>query len=489
MTSQNFLPIDFIHRKLRDFIFSHSEEHLHFNNIPNSDLYLKLLKDSVIHISEHFNDAFPKNYRRRSDKFLLQVDEISEIDIRINNDYVIILTLGLIIAVEDATQSIYSDKHVPLANSLGETPEMRSVIQLPHHSYSDTVRYFDYTDLINILRQVEKSGWDFVPFLFRLLSQSSHRRMLGDLSSNISIEWLFSHEDAHVYLGHVAYSKSNYNKGDYFNEFYKNGNTPNLHNIYCEYDADRNATWRLVDNYVDGNVFDSYYFLSETIEFLEYHTNYKLSPNTIRISILSNLILTSISIDLIIFQRCIMKYSGDSENYPKIMFRFLNIIMETIHRIFTQIFNTNNSELILEFIKESIPVIFYFFKEQISIIRYYLIDGSPVNYDYESSLYKKDFIELKPFFKDDFYTSLSLYCIVVFGNTFKDEDNKYTLSIIPIEYRNIFSEFTSEWIAYIEYANTLLEYRLAENQNLSDKIVENIKNNKSMIEMLQNNVK
>ncbi len=364
------------------------------NEIPNFSYKdytssYDLMLDDIVNVRKI---SFETDYRRRSSNFDVYINESPEVNAYIEKEK-IYLSRGLLIAIEDASQSICSDSRSHFTQNIEE--KLYSNGKPPWVSWNpefskllDPHRFVDYSihEKICKIQQKFHAG-----LLHKFVSFSKHRQDIADLIATMSIFWVTAHEDAHNYLGHCDYFEnakmfsSPDTSNSYFNEFftdYKNKEEYDIR-LSAEIMADKQASWVVVDHFAHTEAYKAYPFLNEWIaisisEIEASNTEISKEKRTHIIRILKTIFLFRLCsiaqvICVTIFQRRTIKKNFNNLYHPNLGTRILNIIESTIERLnsIAQDHNFRNLSLLEDIHLKSA---FQLVEEDTNIILKYLLE-------------------------------------------------------------------------------------------------------------------
>lgn len=321
------------------------------NKYPNyslDDLYIDY-RIQLRQISSVIKSNFESNYRRRSENLSVNLDRSLKsrayFDKKSNSRPVI--TMGLLMAVDDACQSIVSDYKSLFAYSYEEMINHKyGVFPLIRYiqndeEFFDEQRYVSYERMKDFLVKVQDFYYE--PF-YKFLSESDHRQVMGDLLAMYSTAWIVGHEDAHNYLGHSDYYEnlrldgfSINDSSEFFQEFLrsKENSIDNKIRLSAELMADHNSSILLCDLMGSKNIFRAYPFLKEHLKITLDYKDEEPKEGFLEFTMTSYIIRLCIIcqvIPLAIFYRNTVKNNSPNTNYPELGYRILNCISSTSSR-------------------------------------------------------------------------------------------------------------------------------------------------------------
>jgi hypothetical protein len=160
------------------------------------------------------------SYRRTSLDFKFEGVDDFRIGAFVSNDRpdTILINLGTLIAIEDATQALLALWDIPIGISLPDTENSLLKLRDPECALINT--FVDYSSGYDLKDELvhETSGSlstqgyggkipDMLRNNFLLLSSSLSRQVFADNLSTLSLLWIIAHEDAHRYCGHLLHFK------------------------------------------------------------------------------------------------------------------------------------------------------------------------------------------------------------------------------------------------------------------------------------------
>lgn len=322
------------------------------NQAPNrafdESLYLYSLKLFFIQIQTLRQASFERDYRRRSVNFQLEMDETPEVTAYADPKFLDtgFVSLGMIMAVNDACQSIVSDSRSLFALNIddgilqnyGHAP---NVVWSPSYAgYIDPFRYINYDVMLEAIRRTHEYP---IGLLHKFVSASTFRQKLGDLLSAFATIWISSHEDAHHFLGHMDHFNTPFgafpqSETDYFREFINRDNTPEGKRLRAaaEVTADDNACYVLVDHVCDSEMFDMNSFLFKHFSHCDPAVfDDEEALKKAKTIYLFRLCMVASTISLAIFERNTIKNGAGLKYYPTLTTRLINNIMAISGRIQT----------------------------------------------------------------------------------------------------------------------------------------------------------
>lgn len=287
-----------------------------------------------------------QNYRRVSWDFDMQLSETNIIKAFVSNKApgTIVVTIGSLLAIEDACHTILSFWQNPLGIDFYMDDEMP---RLPLRSFfkSDKDTFYLYEKLhefttveeISEIININTPKSIFENYL--IVSRSISRQIFADHLSLMSNLWLIGHEDAHKYCGHLLHFESlGIIDQDYlFNELI----CSNKEIIYqktrrsAELQADTCATMRAVDQCFDSE------FLGIITQSLSVNVRTQIWQNTkenlglerFQRLYLLRMINISAFIPLSIFHLSTKQDPfSEQQNYPSLFTRVLNVIFTVFSR-------------------------------------------------------------------------------------------------------------------------------------------------------------
>jgi hypothetical protein len=288
--------------------------------------------------------SFDTEYRRRSSEEL-NIEIFSSGKLRAyadpNFENTSFVSLGLMIAIDDACQSIVSDTRSFFAHNIGDkiNGNAPDVVWNPKISeVIDPLRYHDYSIILEYLSSQNNVNFGL---LHKFLSQSKFRMQLADLLSTFALIWISAHEDAHFYLGHVDYFKdalghSPLDENSFLDTFiinnpkFKNNST----RVASELDADRNACMVLVELVCHREMYDFYPFLNEYFE--DFCPDILNEPDSLlreKTTYLFQLVFIAVTIAISISERKTLKKHSIKDDYPSVSSRILSCYFEISERI------------------------------------------------------------------------------------------------------------------------------------------------------------
>jgi hypothetical protein len=317
--------------------------------IPQHDIseYLILAERHLQSLISFHRNSFNESYRRRAESFNVEVSTELNVSATAKNEngyYKIAISLGTILSLEDLNHSLLSDKKTILGLCKGESSSEIEHVQFPFNKIYDHNRFYDYSDVIHNIKvkNANITSASFIPVLFKALPISSFRQKMADLMTDLGLYWILCHEEAHIYLGHVRYIESSLNAYSEteisFSELISSlsDRKSPRHRQSAELEADINATTKLIDYFLDIDLFEAYPFLEDG--FYAYHNiliDGGFTEKESRTSYMLQIIIGAVSSCLSLFQRCVVKGNADSTFYPAFLKRMINIIVSSFDRCMT----------------------------------------------------------------------------------------------------------------------------------------------------------
>lgn len=297
--------------------------------------------------------AFEPGYRRVSASYRIETYDDLNVEARANPEArgASQLSRGFLLAIEDACQTVVTDRRSRFASNvldlreeaLGISPE---VAWLPEAApLLDRSRYADYTQIVQIARGVRPGGATF-GLLHRMVSQSAFRQSLGDLLSTFALLWVAAHEDAHVHLGHVETMNALFGAAPgglspFLETFMKGGETQEdaQRRLSAELAADSTACAVLMDHVFKRQMVSAHPFLYRHLERVrlgsrepgEERAHAVLGSEAVY---LFRLAVASVVIVLAVFERYAVKKSAFKGTHPSLGMRILNAVFELSGRAF-----------------------------------------------------------------------------------------------------------------------------------------------------------
>lgn len=339
----NWIKLPFLHQEVRAFLVDHQFAQ---DNEIDFETYLTS-HDHLFHsLSVLRRVSFEEDYRRRSMDFKLELDSNARVlaYAQPNTPDTAYVSRGLLIAIEDACQSIVSDIRSKFALNTDDWA-MQEAGLAPNVAWSpqisdifDSFRYVDYNLALDFAKQKKRLP---VGLLHKFVSVSTFRQQLADLLSAFSILWISAHEDAHFYLGHIDYFNNNLRglpdpKNDYFQEFisqYKNPENKQ-HRLAAEFAADSNASMALADQICWDEMFDINSFLYKYLHYVDpSNADDEEALRCTKTIYMFRLAVVAATIALAVFERNTIKNSANAETHPSLAMRILNIVQQISGRI------------------------------------------------------------------------------------------------------------------------------------------------------------
>jgi len=477
-------PISGKHREIRWYYWLNQQ-------IPQHGIaeYLRLAESHFQSLISFHRSSFDSSYRRRADIFNVKVStelHVSAIAKNENGKHSIEISLGTILSLEDLNHTLLSDKKTILGICNGESSSEVEYIQLPLHNIYDYNRFYNYSYINEELRSTHanKTAFPYIPVLFKAIPLSEFRQKMADLLTDLGLYWILCHEEAHIYLGHIRYIKSNLNAYPIteiiFSELIStltDRENPR-HRQAAELEADISATTKLIDYFLDIDLFEAYPFLEDGFSaYYKVVADGGFNEKEARTGYMLQIIIGAISSCLSLFQRCVIKGNAVTTFYPVFLKRMINIIVSSFDRCLT------NSQLqprlgLAQLSGERNANILHLLSLDLrtvanNVLRSeYTIEDDSMNtaINYESiyiltgGQFGQSLIE--------FYTSLR---------------RNMPLSFISnISHAEFFIELSKDRCEYIDILrNNFLEHRLVETPNIMEKVLEDSDQQQRFKEFLQ----
>jgi hypothetical protein len=339
-----WIKTPFLHQKIRKLQVFEAYSGVDKDTLED---YLLSYDDVLASVSILRQTSFESDYRRRSQNFKIELDPSPKVLAYARPDQTgtAYLSRGLIIALEDACQSVTSDfRSFYALNSddaaMQELSRAPDVAWLPQLSNTlDSFRYVNYAPMIEIAKMNNDNA--LAGLFHKLISHSQFRQDLGDFLSLLSVIWVSSHEDAHFFLGHINYFNEKLGglpeqPGNYFSEFvgkYTNPQNQELR-LSAELAADSNAAVVLTDHLCFNEMFSINPFLNKHISYMAPMLADKgINKDALETIYLFRLAVVAATIAIAVFERNTIKNSSMSSEYPTLGIRILNIVQEISGRI------------------------------------------------------------------------------------------------------------------------------------------------------------
>lgn len=423
--------------------------------------------------------SFESDYRRRSQNFHVELDPSPKVlayarPDRIGKAY---LSRGLIIALEDACQSVTSDiRSLYALNSddaamqaLNMAPNVAWLPQLSN--VLDPYRYVNYEPMIEIAKVNNDRA--IVGLFHKFVSHSQFRQDLGDFLSLLSVIWVSSHEDAHFFLGHINYFNDRLGSlpgepGSYFSEFvgkYTNAQNQELR-LSAELAADSNAAVVLTDHLCFDEMYSINSFLNKHIQHLApMLINSGISKEALKTIYLFRLAVVAATIAIAVFERNTIKNSSASPEYPTMGIRILNIVQEISGRIMV-ISQVHPERELARLTMENWIHAFLMAQRDIEIILLYLFEQGFVLHDGAIKVRTVDEIlefKLDKQMLGEFVSFLIFYAF-----------EPRAIAGLNLERRRELTEYFSKHILAIKNSEKFSEFRLAVPGQKKEKVEESL---------------
>jgi hypothetical protein len=259
-------------------------------------------------------------------------------------------------------------------HALGGTPrnEENPVLRSPSGFHLlDRYRFLNY-DVEHVLKQnaAKPTTWRaacdaFVSSRIKMLSFDKRRVDLADLLADLSVQWILSHEDAHVYAGHAGFF--NQRLGISASELAivdadalqkaaamlrqdPLAETDEARTI-AELYADKVACTRMVDYMLDDELFYFAPMLRKGAEYYEAYCaegsegGYNISRQEANLMVVARVAMDIAIGSVLLFHRKVEKEDVTTTDYPNIEVRIANIIFSCWARIVGMIGNKNRKYL------------------------------------------------------------------------------------------------------------------------------------------------
>lgn len=303
----------------------------------------------------------------------------------------ITISIGLLYALEDMWQCVVSDANtdlhlyggIPSGTNNDVTRDVKFFHDLDQFRFCDysflndinisseemarmamEVYECDYSKALEMARlyknNIQLGKW--FTGVSKMISVDRDRIELGYFLSDLSLQWILAHEDAHIYCGHTAvFSKIGVSPSELANddidflELARSRASISLGGFdypfvrtLSELYADENACMRIVDTYCKYESFSAYPFLSQgVLALIEEYTKegvlFKdgviLNKKEARVIVIARICITAAVGSILLFQRHIEKKNIDSDNYPDVSIRIASIVTTTLRRIQGRIIN------------------------------------------------------------------------------------------------------------------------------------------------------
>lgn len=271
-------------------------------------------------------------YRRQSAHFDLELSEDLTIGATASRGQRANMTirLGTFLAIEDACHAVFSDPLAPLSDLIGHIES--NVFRLPDHNRFDSIRLTDYAPIVSCGSDCSSM------FVYKFLSGSVERQSVADFVANLAIYWIIGHEDAHAYLGHLSYFDETMGAAGrdtrLFDELLSLAESPHDATLrrVAEFDADRCASTRLVDVFLDRGHFTDLPNVMKRKETLEMHLGMKASDDVSQTLVLLRMIHLAAIVAIVVLHRACTKADSNMTGYPSLLQRLLNVTLAIHHR-------------------------------------------------------------------------------------------------------------------------------------------------------------
>lgn len=297
----------------------------------------------------------------------------------------ITISIGLLYALEDMWQCVVSDANtdlhlyggIPSGTNNDVTRDVKFFHDLDQFRFCDysflndinisseemarmamEVYECDYSKALEMARlyknNIQLGKW--FTGVSKMISVDRDRIELGYFLSDLSLQWILAHEDAHIYCGHTAvFSKIGVSPSELANddidflELARSRASISLGGFdypfirtLSELYADENACMRIVDTYCRCESFRAYPFLNQgVLALIEEYANEgtHLNEKEARVIVIARICITAAVGSILLFQRHIEKKNIDSDEYPDVSIRLANIVKTTLERIQGRIIN------------------------------------------------------------------------------------------------------------------------------------------------------
>jgi|GEM_PF-5882508 len=358
-------------------------EHRIDGKLVTPQIYDKSVLNHLRVIVQAFNEQFdPSHYRRCSGSRVVIDDGLQNYAYSSiiqtepeKTQPVIFLSRGLLYSLEDLWQGVVSDNNCMLHLMAGckfneNDPVLRNVEMFYDF---DRFRFNDYTFLLTlsddfsasikkhygeemsdeeINEQAAKIGTNIHQSVAIKMNSSDPRRAIfADILADLSVQWILSHEDAHIYNAHTSYwdkilgvapselspeiqeleaKVSNLLGSD------QRADDAELR-VLAELHADYLACFRLVDYLLDSKTFQLVSGLGTCVntftEAFQVDDENLGSAEQVRSAVIFWLSATVAVGSILLFQRNIEKKGISSIEYPDLPTRIINAVIATQHRI------------------------------------------------------------------------------------------------------------------------------------------------------------
>lgn len=309
--------------------------------------YLASVENHLYDLLSVYENAFHENYRRRSEDIILQSTSFTDVRAETWANGVSTISLGAVLAIEDAAQALVSSHETPLARNLLRQDE--AVRCRETFERYDAFRFFNYLPMISEVSD-ESDPEDFCSHLFRSRSLSIFRQELGDLLADVSLMWLLCHEDAHSYLGHIDFLEKNGMTESLgaaegpnrtvFDELlgeYSDARAITARRA-MEFEADSNAGARIADHIIDSEFFELNPVLYASVDQVRNELKKveeelgTFSEKLLRFIVVTRLAVSGAALAIAVLHRGVQKRNSDMRFYPSYSARLLNVTVAIIAR-------------------------------------------------------------------------------------------------------------------------------------------------------------
>jgi hypothetical protein len=434
------------------------------------DAYLNAQYNHFDNLVRYYHNSFDHDYRRHSSRLSFKLTRELAINAYATADEegVIQITQGTILAIEDAAHTLMSDPKLHLGDGADH-----GVARRPEYTVFDMFRFVDYEMMIRFIVKagIGEKHSEYGTTLIKLLSLSHDRQNLADFISTLSIFWLLGHEDAHIYLGHLKYFSDHLSvfpaeeQQNLFSELIAGlfEKEHPIHRKSAEIMADRNSTFQLVDFILSQKffTFNSWLVLPHAIPELEH-----LPGAQIRCIQLIRLVVTSIMLVLTIFERNARKKNSNMDCYPNLGFRFIAALSHTIGRVFEIVTKFPEYELqaILE-LKSFMGLIYVVCQDVKDVLRNTILNGYTLH-DLSSSIETEKEVlgfELSP----SMITEISAFILTNYVEV--------KIDFNAMEHGELFKSFLNDFRTSLDiHSSVFFKHRLEVNPLIKDKIYESL---------------
>lgn len=480
-----------IHQQIRNSVITDSSP-----NCQDFDLesYLTFQRLHFSLLIKLYYSNFSSDYRRKSSRLSFDITEDLVIGAyaTAGNSEVINITQGVILSIEDAAHALFSDPHSFLIHG-----DDSGVIRLPNHNALDEFRFGDYKTIrsfVDLSAQLGSPIKHYPSVLFKFISMSRHRQDMADFVSGMSLLWIFGHEDAHSYLGHLkhfsdALGASPDGQSNLFSELVSGlfeQEYPKERQA-AEFNADRNAAVQLVDYMMDSEFFVLVPALqrqADIFQSIPQVQELNLSDAQVKFICLLRLVSVSVMLSLAIFERNVVKKNGDTSFYPGFGSRCLSALIVVFTRSIQVatlhpergLQGENNMLRFIPFVVHLLCSDLQDVLRNILFNGYILEDSSfPAETDTEVLGFRLD---------DSITTDLSFLLLSTVYENFRDRSP--TAINQALKNRVVFREFINEFRNSLSIHSSIFSmHQIQENPSILGKVLETLEHEKMFIAHLE----